>query len=37
MWSGIAISLRIFQFCCDLHKGCSVVNEGEVNVLPERI
>ena len=34
MWSGIPISLRIFQFVV-IHtvKGFSVVNEAEVNVF----
>ena len=32
MWSGIPISLRIFQFVV-MHKGFSVVNEAEVDVF----
>ena len=36
MWSGIPISLRIFQ-CVAIHKvkGLSIVNEAEIDVFLE--
>ena len=33
--SGIHISFKNFPVCCDQHKGFSVVNEAEVDVLQE--
>ena len=29
------ISIRIFQSCCDPHKGFGIVNKGEVDVFLE--
>jgi len=35
-WSGIPITLRISQVCCDAHKCLDIVNEAEVDdVFPE--